>query len=1052
MDPAALKYPRLLLLVSAMLAIAIGARALPASAATAGQAFPHHAAQRLASGSTPVVTGVFPPAGPAIGGTTVVIAGSGFSTAAGAATVSFGGVAATAVTCESATQCTALSPAGTGGAGADVTVTVASQTSAISSADLFSYGNPCPGGSWVGLPYLNRFFTGDTSSNGVNGCAFSVGGTTFPGSNGVPASLEIPPGLTAFMEAAITVASGGTLSLDAGVTLQVSCCALTVNSGGAFSVNGTQSSMATITSANATPAAGDWGPIVFSAGSSGSLNFAKILFSGASFFYGCNSCVISAGIVVNGSQPTVTNTTIDHSAGNDVFVLNGGLPVLHHDVFGAVPSGGASFGVTNSGWQPGQPQVDATYDDWGDSSGPSGAYTGSGAPVSTGVFFDPWLNQSGARLSGTVFDGTVSPRVAIPNAAVQVCASASHGCRVVLTDASGLFSLGGLGQGQYQLQVNPPAGRSLFFAALASATIPPGTASVTQDIIVTVPAHPLPNAYGSTNLLGFDGTGIPIFQVGAPFVVCYPTCPANVLAQQAPSAARAAPRDSLPPPPPPSTTAPSNQSYGYRPEVGGKPSGDFVNADEVPNGDGTSKYVAHVPALGEGDCVIVFVDFITHNEIARVPCHSDPSGAVRTPGGQPVIGATVTLLRSDTPSGPFTVVPDGSAIMSPSNQRNPDTTGNGGIFHWDVLSGYYKIQASAAGCANTGATGILPVPPPQDGLVVTLDCPSGTPGPTLTSAEPFFGSAHGGTSITINGSNFQSGATVALNGQPATSTSISADGKSVVARTPAHSPVGDVNGTGAVDSTDALCVLRSVAQLAATPACPASTVRSWGDVSVTNPDGRSVTLYDGYIYDNLDVNGDGLDNATDALCILRHVAQLTGTAACPAFGAAGPHTAGSLAASPEANAASTSVATTIVAEPAAIKVEAGAETALSIHAQSGGAVLGAWTVDVQYDPQALTLVDCTPAGGSACNTAFAAGVVRIVGASASGLPAGQPLATLHFKANGHGKRPVPLTVAVKMLADVSGAPLPQADIGDTIGVTPTPTPAPSPPPDRRRGS
>jgi hypothetical protein len=74
---------------------------------------------------------------------------------------------------------------------------------------------------------------------------------------------------------------------------------------------------------------------------------------------------------------------------------------------------------------------------------------------------------------------------------------------------------------------------------------------------------------------------------------------------------------------------------------------------------------------------------------------------------------------------------------------------------------------------------------------------------------------------------------------------------------------GDVNVDGRRTSTDALCVLRQVALLAATTACP------------TVPAAPPTPA---------DVNGDGVVDATDALCVLRAVAQLSATAACPLLG------------------------------------------------------------------------------------------------------------------------------------------------------------------------
>ncbi|MGI8549220.1 MAG: SBBP repeat-containing protein [Dehalococcoidia bacterium] len=74
--------------------------------------------------------------------------------------------------------------------------------------------------------------------------------------------------------------------------------------------------------------------------------------------------------------------------------------------------------------------------------------------------------------------------------------------------------------------------------------------------------------------------------------------------------------------------------------------------------------------------------------------------------------------------------------------------------------------------------------------------------------------------------------------------------------------VGDVNGDGVVTPVDALCVLRQVARLGMTGACP------YAPTNPTNP-----------IWD---VNGDQQINAVDALCILRSVANLPATTNCRA--------------------------------------------------------------------------------------------------------------------------------------------------------------------------
>ena len=80
----------------------------------------------------PAISGLVPPVGPAAGGTTVVITGTGFT---GATAVQFGGVNATSFTVNSATQITAVSPAGAGA----VTVSVTTPNGTGTSAGTFGY-------------------------------------------------------------------------------------------------------------------------------------------------------------------------------------------------------------------------------------------------------------------------------------------------------------------------------------------------------------------------------------------------------------------------------------------------------------------------------------------------------------------------------------------------------------------------------------------------------------------------------------------------------------------------------------------------------------------------------------------------------------------------------------------------------------------------------------------------------------------------------------------------------------------------------------------------
>jgi hypothetical protein len=85
--------------------------------------------------AAPAVTGISPNTGPAAGGTQVTISGSNLS----AGTVAFGATSATGVVC-TASSCTATAPAGSGTV--DVRVTTTGGTSAIVSADQFTYQAP----------------------------------------------------------------------------------------------------------------------------------------------------------------------------------------------------------------------------------------------------------------------------------------------------------------------------------------------------------------------------------------------------------------------------------------------------------------------------------------------------------------------------------------------------------------------------------------------------------------------------------------------------------------------------------------------------------------------------------------------------------------------------------------------------------------------------------------------------------------------------------------------------------------------------------------------
>jgi hypothetical protein len=122
----------------------------------------------------PAVTGVTPSQGPASGGTSIAIAGSGFL---GATAVSFGGTGAATFTVNAATQIVATSPAHAAGT-VDILITTAYGTSPVVTGDHFTFvPPPVP----TGVSPVKGSSAGGTAVS-ISGTGFQAGATvTFGG-------------------------------------------------------------------------------------------------------------------------------------------------------------------------------------------------------------------------------------------------------------------------------------------------------------------------------------------------------------------------------------------------------------------------------------------------------------------------------------------------------------------------------------------------------------------------------------------------------------------------------------------------------------------------------------------------------------------------------------------------------------------------------------------------------------------------------------------------------------------------------------------------------
>ena len=115
--------------------------------------------------------------------------------------------------------------------------------------------------------------------------------------------------------------------------------------------------------------------------------------------------------------------------------------------------------------------------------------------------------------------------------------------------------------------------------------------------------------------------------------------------------------------------------------------------------------------------------------------------------------------------------------------------------------------------------------------------------------------------------------------------------------------------------------------------------------------------------------------------------------------------------------------------------------------------LGAWTIDITYDPQVVSVVDCAGGLGGMCNPAYADGTVRVAWFSIFGEIGDSTLATITFACESGGSSQLALTLETFIEANLGGSLPIDASIDDGLaicsssGPTPTPTDEPGPSPE-----
>jgi Ca2+-binding RTX toxin-like protein len=298
-----------------------------------------------------------------------------------------------------------------------------------------------------------------------------------------------------------------------------------------------------------------------------------------------------------------------------------------------------------------------------------------------------------AAIHGVVYGGTVGNPLA--GAWVSACRTTGFPCQFGMTDNSGGYAFANLAAGDYVVRVYPPANANFNDVSVAVNGL--GAAEVRQaDIVLPAPELPPPGVTITPSRVA--PSGVPVVYWHDPLRLRVPGCAGGTATWEVRQGGAVIPGYSGP-----MTEGPAGIYTATIPPL-------FPHS-------GAAKVVVTIVCPGGGTVTVKFDIYI------------DPSGFVRNTFGVGIVGATVTLFRSDTSGGPFVQVPNNDPIMSPANRTNPDLTDPTGHFGWDVIAGYYKVTAARTGCHAPGnpgqptvETAELTIPPPVTDLELVLEC------------------------------------------------------------------------------------------------------------------------------------------------------------------------------------------------------------------------------------------------------------------------------------------------------------------------------------------
>jgi hypothetical protein len=350
---------------------------------------------------------------------------------------------------------------------------------------------------------------------------------------------------------------------------------------------------------------------------------------------------------------------------------------------------GYSNGSDVSFEYPGSAQNGALLD-----SSPTGLSRNSRDSLQEGRYIFPVRNgapPTGGTISGKVYKNSVAPANVVTGATVEVCGAS---CTTTGTNAAGEFLFTNNAPGEKNFRVNPPAGSGLNQGMFGPFVLQAGESMTDLEFVLLPEQLPPPD---TTITSRQTSGGTPVVNWHDDLTLRSAGCTGGTA------------------------------SYTLTHEGATLRSGPLA---ENPAGNYTAVVPSLHPAHGPADVHVQINCPGGGQQTKDFGIYIDPSGNVRTVEGDPIVGARVTLYRSDTPGGPFVIVPNQSAIMSPANRTNPDYTDGEGHFGWDVIAGYYKVRAEKPDCTSPtnpsqaySETAVLAIPPPVTDLDIRLDCP-----------------------------------------------------------------------------------------------------------------------------------------------------------------------------------------------------------------------------------------------------------------------------------------------------------------------------------------